>query len=298
MLNNIAYLFDKIIGNYKGGFIIAYHDISLSRFNEHQQLLSKLEAIPLFELLKRNRDGHTTKGLYSITIDDAYEKTILPISQNIKVPITIFVQTDFVKGIIPDFIKFYIYQNLSNLDIVKNEYFNKLSISLKQFISEMHLILYTKRTSEFNKFCNQYDEFLRNNQLISENLIKSHLPCIDSFQIKKLSKNELISFESHGKTHQPVSILTKDELENELISSINEITKLTGKSSKIFCYPFGQKLSIGNTAPELVSLFFDFAVTMNPGRLYSSNSYLIPRIPFYEKDFKLRTLAKISTLFT
>ncbi|NUM30856.1 MAG: polysaccharide deacetylase family protein [Bacteroidetes bacterium] len=297
MINSVTYFLDKIVGNYKGGFVIAYHQISENRFIEHQQLFEKLEAIPLIELLKRNKNGLNTKGLYSITIDDAYENTIEPLTQNLKVPITIFVQTDYIKGIIPDFVKFYIYQDLSNLDIVKNEYFNKFSIAIDNFFSELKLILYSQKTSQFNKFCEHYADFLKTNNFISDESMKNFLPSIGPLLISKLSKNELISFESHGKSHQPVSALTKDELSHELKSSINEILQLTGKVSKIFCYPYGQQISIGNIAPELVSLLFEFAVTMNPGRIKSSNPYLIPRIPFFEKDYKLRALAKISTLF-
>ena len=57
--------------------------------------------------------------------------------------------------------------------------------------------------------------------------------------IKEMSKNNLISFGSHGCTHAALTSLEKDDIEYELIFSKNEIESKIGKKIDLFAYPYG-----------------------------------------------------------
>ena len=57
--------------------------------------------------------------------------------------------------------------------------------------------------------------------------------------IKEMSKNNLISFGSHGCTHAALTSLKKNDIEYELIFSKNEIESKIGKKIDLLAYPYG-----------------------------------------------------------
>jgi peptidoglycan/xylan/chitin deacetylase (PgdA/CDA1 family) len=294
MLNKLSFLKPELILNIKHGFVLAYHDISVPRFEEHLDLLSKFEVIPLSELLFRKFNGLSNSGLYAITIDDAYRKTIVPLIDSLNVPITIFVQTDAIDGIVPDYVRFYVFEIFSKKTIILAEYFDNNENKRDIFIKNVQNALYSMNSVNFNHYCSPFEVFLRSKGYISNEFLNNFLPCIDEQTISSLSSNNLVSIQSHGQSHQPVSSLSNGELESELKNSKSILQSITSKEPTIFCYPFGQSISIGDNAPRIVGKHYNYAVTMNSGLLKENeNPYLIPRIPLYEKDFQLRFLMKL-----
>ena len=57
--------------------------------------------------------------------------------------------------------------------------------------------------------------------------------------IKEMSKNNLISFGSHGCTHVALTSLEKNDIEYELIFSKDEIESKIDKKVDLFAYPYG-----------------------------------------------------------
>ena len=113
-------------------------------------------------------------------------------------------------------------------------------------------------------------------------------------EVEELSKNQLISFQSHGVTHSAVSSLSEEKIEFEMTESRKIIESHTNKKVHSFCYPYGSKESIGNIAPKLAAKYFSSAVTLTHGRLEKNNLFYLPRIGLYKED--LRSLARLKTL--
>ena len=62
---------------------------------------------------------------------------------------------------------------------------------------------------------------------------------ISWIEVEELSKNNLISFQSHGVTHSAVSSLSEKEIEFEMTKSKKIIESHTNKKVHSFCYPYG-----------------------------------------------------------
>ncbi len=103
-------------------------------------------------------------------------------------------------------------------------------------------------------------------------------------EIEKLSKNPIISFQSHSVTHTAVSSLSENEIEDEMIKSKEIIEQHTGLKVHSFCYPYGAEKSIGVHAPKIAAKHYNSAVTLMRGRLKKNNPYYLPRIDFYNGD--------------
>lgn len=115
-------------------------------------------------------------------------------------------------------------------------------------------------------------------------------------EVSTYSKSELLDFESHGVSHEALSVMNAAQLEAELVSSQTRIEEATGKPCRHFCYPFGGNISIGSAAPKLVSRYYDSAVTMNRGRVKGNDLILLPRIPIYTKDSASLARLKVLTI--
>jgi peptidoglycan/xylan/chitin deacetylase (PgdA/CDA1 family) len=103
-------------------------------------------------------------------------------------------------------------------------------------------------------------------------------------EVAEISRNELISFESHGVSHAAVSTLTDDELLLEMGDSRTVISSHTGRPCRHFAYPFGSKHSIGTRAANAAQLFYESASTMTLGSVDAANPWLLPRIPLYPEN--------------
>tara|TARA_A100001011_G_C14234291_1_gene810276 strand:+ start:111 stop:764 length:654 start_codon:yes stop_codon:yes gene_type:complete len=112
--------------------------------------------------------------------------------------------------------------------------------------------------------------------------------------VKTLSKNSIISFQSHGLTHTAVSSLNADEIEKEMLKSKDIIYQYTERKIHSFCYPYGGRKSIGDLAPKIAEKYFESATTLIKGRLNNSNPFYLPRIDLYKNDNK--EIVRLKTL--
>ena len=103
-------------------------------------------------------------------------------------------------------------------------------------------------------------------------------------EVEELSKNPIISFQSHGITHTAVKSLNEAEIKHEMIKSKKIIEDHTGQQVHSFCYPYGNENVIGEIAPVIASKYYESAVTLMRGRLKHSDPFYLPRIDLYSCD--------------
>jgi peptidoglycan/xylan/chitin deacetylase (PgdA/CDA1 family) len=160
----------------------------------------------------------------------------------------------------------------------------------------LHNSMYYNSESVYSTEWNQIMDQLVSNYGINRSEFALHHPPVDWDFITQRSKNDLLSFQSHGISHQPVVALSEKELRNELLESKTKIFERTQKEVSHFCYPYGGKNNIGSTAGNIVKDYYKSAVTMERGRIDGDMSpYFLPRIPLYEIDSVGRTLLKTLT---
>ena len=276
---------ELILGKSSGGYILCWHDLSANKFKSHVEALYPSKPIPLYELVERYKAGKSIKNCFSITFDDGVGKTVRDISAvcNIKEwPVTFYIPTGYLGG---DFLP---YQKIEfiNKFLPQDNYFmptSKQKVSKKKLIQSLTKLLYIKHYKDVDKII---DHFI--NQVVirtKNNLSNSMLPTSVTWnEIENLSKNPLISFQSHSVTHSAVSSLNEDEIEYEMLKSKTIIEEHTEKKVHSFCYPYGSERSIGNLAPKIAAKHFNSAATLIRGRLKDSNPFYLPRIDFNEDD--------------
>jgi len=284
-----------------GGYILAYHNTPIKRFIEQIEALHPDKPISLNEMIDRNNNNKSTKGLFSITVDDGYENIVTSYSEICEKkdwPITFFLPTAYMeKKTLP----FLIVENLIKMmpDILvelSNESIDLTSSDKRNlFFRTLIYKMYTTKESDYMSLVNKLIEFLINSYIVDEyNLLKVTQP-VSWEQVEKYSKLNTVSFQSHGVTHQGVIALDEKELREELIDSKNQIERHTGKSVSHFCYPYGSLKTIGNTSPNIVAEYYKSAFTMIWGRLHNVNNFLLPRIPIFERDSENVTRLKVLT---
>lgn len=89
----------------KGTAILYYHQIRKEVFSKQINFLKKhLDIIDIDTLIKNMKNGKVPKNKIVITFDDGYKsnyKEVFPVAQKEKVPITIFLTTDYIGKTMP-----------------------------------------------------------------------------------------------------------------------------------------------------------------------------------------------------
>ena len=275
--------------NKKSGFICCWHDLSAEIFKKQVESLRPIEPIPLEDLIQRFKEGKSTKGCCALTFDDGVGSTVNEISKECIAnnwPVTFYLPTDYLEGKVLPFQKIkFISKYLLSKDYeatIFNKYFKKKMINKGEIIKALNNLIYFENAIEINK---KTDFFLNNIYERKKKLIVKESPKpILWNEVEKLSKQECISFQSHGTSHTAVSSLKENEIEFEMKKSRNIIESHTNKRVHSFCYPYGTEVSIGKKAPEIAARHFSSAVTLQRGRLKNNNPFYLPRIGFYKED--------------
>lgn len=295
-------LIRKIYGKFSGGYILAYHTISMEQFVEQIESLYPDKPIPLSELLERHKNHYSTSGLFAITFDDVYRDTVLDVFRlaiDRNLPVTFYLPTDYLNGKpMPSLIL----ENLTKkvpgvvMPLSGIEYDLTQPKMKERFFRNLRKRMYQQKESIYYPLIEEIIEFnLRHGFLREEDIFDVRQP-ISWEHVAEYSKYEYLSFESHGISHQAVSSLSESELEFELYQSKKQISNYSNRDVNHYCYPYGGNESIGRLAPQIVSRYFISAVTMNRGRLNKCNHYLLPRIPLYQKDNGILTNIKLFTI--
>lgn len=290
MLPGVFYPIESILGKMFGGFISCWHDLSAEVFKSHVESLHPSKPIPLEELIKRHKAGKSTKGCFALTFDDGVSITVNDISNlctSMGWPVTFYIPTGYVDGsVLP-------YQKIEFIDrylpignyLIPNDsqYTLNKKLNKQQLIQSLTNLIYIEHFKIINRILDYFVEKVSDKK--EKNLLYKECPKpITWNEIEKLSKNPIISFQSHSVTHTAVSSLNENEIENEMIKSKKIIEQHTEKKVHSFCYPYGAKKSIGKYAPKIAAKHYDSAVTLMRGRLKKNNPFYLPRIDLYRED--------------
>ena len=274
------------------GYILSFHDLSPEVFKSHIQSLKPSTPIHLNELIKRYKLGKSNKNCFAITFDDGVRTTVL---RNLEVceennwPVTFYLPTNYIDGENLPF------QKIQLLDkILENKEFfipskfknnlRKKSFSKLELINFLKKIIYYKEKNYIDDLLSHFLDICK--KKINFDLNKKFLPKPVSWsEVRNISKNELVSFQSHSVSHTACVGMTENELKNEMLISKKKIQDNTQKEVTGFCYPYGSAISIGQMSIEVASNYFDHATTLIKGRLNkNSNVYYLPRIDLYEEN--------------
>ncbi len=172
------------------------------------------------------------KGLTSLTIDDGYKNVIdesLKVFENLKIPITIFINSSTFSGKIfwRDKVRYLIENKLIEKFLISSNLFNYENI--KNFY-------YTSKDPKFNSIEveREIDQFFSNENI---NISMNNNLCFDDK--KYLIDHSLVSYGNHSANHYVLSSLKKEEQKKEIIDCQNFINKFKINKSNIFCIPFG-----------------------------------------------------------
>ena len=298
------YLGQSLLSRYRGGFILAYHDLPPGRFATQIEALKPNEPVSLSELVGRAKQGRSTRGIFSISVDDGVGDTVRSIT-DISIdrgwPVTFFLPTHYLdnptKGMVFQWVSLienilphagFTVPGIGDID---------LSTEAKRirFKKRMEAMLRLKSDSESARYVSRLKEYLeRNGQMPKEYFLPEP---ITWEEVARLSRYSEIDFGSHGVHHGPVSSLSEQELLSELIESKTRILQFTEGACEHFCYPYGDPVSIGERAPAFVEKYYESGVTISRGRVGSRSCFgLLPRIPIYEQDSPYVARLKILTL--
>ncbi|MFK8076096.1 MAG: polysaccharide deacetylase family protein [Granulosicoccus sp.] len=104
---------------------------------------------------------------------------------------------------------------------------------------------------------------------------------------------ECVEIGSHTKSHPILDTLDEEEIENQVVNSKKDLSRMLGKNVGVFCYPNGMSNSFCN---QLVADNYAVAVTTDEGFAADSDNFsLLKRIPPAEKlhDFVWRLIRPI-----
>lgn len=268
----------------KGGYILCYHSESKSVLEQQIDSLYPDTPIPLSEMVERIKTGKSTMGLFSITVDDGEKEAVEGYSEvclRREWPITFYLLTDYINTGEAYYYQFRnVRKNLPLANIsVGNEIFDMTTEAKRSQIAiDLENRFLRSRKADFYPFFQRFTEILLAEGMITEEIINNIPPPVQWEVVERLSKNRLLSFESHGVLHQPVQALPADEFEDDLVYSKREIEDHTGIPVKHFCYPYGVKRAIGDADTRIVAKHYESAVTLDRRRIANCDLYKIPRI--------------------
>lgn len=236
-----------IVNNYNP--VILYHSLGVSsefRSNiDHVNLkilyshLKTIQKYWKFVSIDEYVEAKDKKGLASLTIDDGYKNVLdeaLDIFENLKIPITIFINSSTFAGKIfwRDKVRYLIDNNKVNQFINSSSLFEEKDAKNFYFVS---------KNPKYNsiKVENEIDKFIIMEKLELNNNFKF---CFDNKGY--FLKHPLISYGNHTANHYVLSSLDKDEQYEEIINCKNFIDKFDINKSKVFSIPFGGEESFNS----------------------------------------------------
>jgi len=114
--------------------------------------------------------------------------------------------------------------------------------------------------------------------------------------------NQGVEIGSHSKTHQNLVSLDENDLEMEVLSSRQTLSKRLGTRVQHFCYPFGLITESKEKTSRIIEVIrrsgYASACCGRIGAVRkNSNVYLLKRIPVYEQDRLVDFKAKVNGAF-
>ena len=299
-------LIHKLRMQFSSGFILAFHDIQADRLTELVDSMQPAKAIALSEMVARSKEGKRTSGLFAITVDDGVGETVRNLSRLFRArgwPGTFYISTRYLDSM--EGMGFQWWRNLMpflplrKLALKSGMVDLSLPGAVRDLSRKMEAMWHSQRLEAYSALTLELADIVMREHGLSIDSIRPPEP-ITWPEVTQISRDNLISFESHGLSHSAMSTLTEQELIFEMKHSRDLIASHTGRPCRHLAYPFGSDRSIGSRAAIIAQQFYDSAATMSLGSVDSANPWLLPRIPLYPENStwyaNLKVLLKCSRL--
>ena len=279
-----------LANTFQGGYVLAFHSAPARTMVDLVEALHPDRVVSLDEIVQRLAAGKSTSGLFAITVDDGYQGTVIDYCAAARGkgwPMTFFLPTRYLEE---RTLPFLLVQNLEArlpsvvLELPSGSIDLRTETARQAYFGRLTQQMYQRREAEFMPEVEAIATHAIALGLLTDDEVRDAPAPISWDQVETLARQDGISFQSHGVTHQAVVSLDADELRNELRASQAAIRARTDRPVNHFCYPYGGTASIGTAAPAIVAETFEAAVTMSRGRLRGSTLYALPRIPLYDRD--------------
>lgn len=305
--NATGSIFRRLMLRLSGGFVIALHDMPPERLDAFMEGFRPARCVPLPELVMRSKRGKPTAGLFAITVDDGVGDNVRALAQIFRArgwPATFYLPTDYIHT--ARLMPFQWWWRLKPLLPRRKLQLKSGPIDLSNFANlealskKVETMCRRERPEAYFPQIMELAEIVSRETGISTDELQAPDAPIPWAEVARLSRDELICFESHSVSHAAMSSLSEDELVFEMHRSQEAVEQHTGRPCRHFCYPFGSPESIGPRAPVVARRFYDSATTMSLGLVDGADPWLLPRIPLYPKNSvlvaQMKVLLKCSVL--
>ncbi len=212
---------------------------------------------------------------FTITFDDGFENNLIiaaPILLNLNMPFTIYVTSDFAEKNVmswTDKIE-YAFEHTKEKTIIlpwSKKEITIINVDQKVgIINEIRDKVKKSKTIDPSKFSDYILEKLKIKKIYKDKFLDQK---INSKQICDFSKNKLICFGAHTKTHKVLSYLKLKELEKEIKISIDFLKKNCGLEVKYFSYPEGFE---GSYNKKVIEVLKKFGIVSSPTAIHGTNT--------------------------
>jgi len=272
------------------GFVLAFHDIQPQRLSELVDCIRPAQAVSLTELVDRSKAGKSTAGLFAITVDDGVGETVRGLTHLFRKrawPATFYLATSYLDS--KQGMGFQWWRNLLPFLPLRKIELKSGVIDLsrpggvRDLSKKMETMWHSQRMESYLPLTLELAEIAMREHGLGIDAIRPPEPITWS-EVTKISRGDLIRFESHGVSHAAMSTLTDEELVYEMKYSQDLVSQHTGRPCRHLAYPFGSSRSIGPRAALIAQKLYDSAATMSLGSVDAANPWLLPRIPLYPEN--------------
>ena len=287
------------------------HDPSELRRNLAYLRRRRYTLISLGELLRKLREGTSTKRAVAFTIDDGYFETgrvAAPIFAEFDCPVTTFVTTGFLDGktwLWWDRLEF-IFETTRRTELRarlgSDEFVYRLDSAEERAAASRDLSLRCQDASEADRLrC--ILELGREADVEVPATAPARFASLSWAEARSLEKQGM-TFGPHTVTHPVLSSTADDQAESEIVESWRRLCQQVLHPTPVFCYPSGRHQDYGEREIAIVrELGLWGAVTAQPGEIHHSefrqpaaNLYRIPRFAY--RDSLPHVLQSVSGLET
>lgn len=247
--------------------------IEKRRFVDQMRYLSqRCRVLPLADSLALMREGALDEPTVAITFDDGFQSVhdvAFPIMQQLRLPSTVFLATDFVDT--PRTIWFCeLIQSLSVTSMQELTWRNRrydLGGRTARATASAELQNILKELSH-----DQLHGALREIQLALgvdiERISVADAPfrVLDASSIARMTASGLVEFGAHTGSHSILTRVEREQARAEIQRSVKRTAKLTGAPCRLFAYPNGRKRDYDEVIMRLLrGAGISSAVTTLPG---------------------------------